>query len=332
MTAFPASASTLSEIHLGKFVIENYDLPKSSTCKLFRTGINHTYFISTSNTKYALRVYSYNWRTKQEILEELKLLNELRAHNLSVSFPIKNKKGKFIQEINAPEGVRFVVLFSFANGNKVRFMSTETCFKIGSLMANFHKITHNKNINRINYTSETLVELPYNYACNYFSEALPEMKFIKEQGNLICKLFKQADATQIKSGIIHLDIWYDNMSITNKNEITIFDFDFCGNGWLLFDVAYFTNQLFNIETDKKEYELKLHHFLEGYQSILKLTKKELELLPSAATAIQLFYLGVQSQRFDWSNIFLTENYLKMYVGRIKSWVDYHKNKENISIL
>ncbi|UMB60406.1 phosphotransferase [Lutibacter sp. A80] len=324
MTAFPVSASTLSENHLGKFVIENYNLPTNSTCKLYRTGINHTYFITTNNTKYALRVYSYNWRTKQEIKEELQLLNELATHNLSVSFPIKNKKGNLIQEINAPEGNRFVVLFSFAEGKKVRFMTPETCFKIGKLIAGFHKVTHNKNVNRINYTSETLVQFPYKYACNYYSEALPEMKFIKEQGNLICKLFKQADATQIKSGIVHLDIWYDNMNITNENEITIFDFDFCGNGWLLFDVAYFTNQLFNIELDKKEYELKLNHFLSGYQSILNLTKTELKLLPSAATAIQLFYLGVQAQRFDWSNIFLTENYLKMYVNRIKSWINYSK--------
>ncbi|UMB55390.1 phosphotransferase [Lutibacter sp. A64] len=324
MTDFPVSASTLSENHLGKFVIENYNLPTNSTCKLYRTGINHTYFITTNNTKYALRVYSYNWRTKQEIEEELELLNKLATHNLSVSFPIKDKKREFIQKINAPEGTRYAVLFSFAEGKKIRFMTPETCFKIGNLMASFHKITHNKNINRINYTTETLVKLPYKYACNYFSEALPEMKFIKEHGNLISEIFKQVDTTQIKSGIVHLDIWYDNMNITNENEITIFDFDFCGNGWLLFDVAYFTNQLFNIETDKKDYELKLKHFLEGYQNILTLTNTELTLLPSAAVATQLFYLGVQSQRFDWSNIFLTENYLKMYVNRIKSWINYSK--------
>ena len=157
---------------------------------------------------------------------------------------------------------------------------------------------------------------------------MPEIKFIKKQGTKISQFFEQAETSQIKSGIVHLDIWYDNMNITNKDEITIFDFDFCGNGWLLLDVAYFLNQLFNIEIDKKEYELKLNHFLSGYQSILKLTKNELELLPSAATAIQLFYLGVQAQRFDWSNIFLTENYLKMYVGRIKSWINYYKNTEN----
>ena len=69
--------------------------------------------------------------------------------------------------------------------------------------------------------------------------------------------------------------------------------------------------------------LKKDHFLKGYQSIRTLSGEEIELIPEAASAIWIFYLGVQSQRFDWSNIFLTENYLKMYVGRMQSWITYN---------
>ncbi|RZJ50923.1 MAG: homoserine kinase, partial [Chryseobacterium sp.] len=47
----------------------------------------------------------------------------------------------------------------------------------------------------------------------------------------------------------------------------------------------------------------------------------------AGASIFVFYLGVQAQRFDWSNIFLTENYLKMFVGRIKNWLEYYDAKE-----
>ncbi len=92
--------------------------------------MNHTYFLSDSETKYVLRVYSHNWRSKSEIFEEIKLLNLLKENDLSVSFPIQDKKGEFIQEINAPEGIRYLVLFSFAKGGKIRFMDNETCFKM----------------------------------------------------------------------------------------------------------------------------------------------------------------------------------------------------------
>lgn len=325
MTVFPVTSSTLSAKELGLFIIEKYNLNKNGSCELFRAGINHTYFITENEIKYVARVYSYNWRSKSEILAEINVLNVLKEHAINISYPIADKKGEFIQEINAPEGTRYLVLFSFAEGNKVRFINNETCFSIGSIMASIHTKMFDKEINRIHYNLETLLELPYEYAKPFFSETLEEMKFIKKQSTEIKDYFDLNELKNIPKGIVHMDIWYDNMSITKQNKVTIFDFDFCGNGYLIFDVAYFCKQLFHIETDKKEYESKMKSFLNGYESIRKLTKEEMLLIPKAGAAIWIFYLGVQSQRFDWSNIFLSENYLKMYIGKMRSWIEYHES-------
>ena len=323
MTVFPVTASTISEKELGEFAKDKYGLNKNYDCKLFRTGMNHTYFLSDNETKYVLRVYSYNWRSKSEITEEIELLNLLSKNNLSVSFPVKDKNGEFIQEINAPEGIRYAVLFSFAQGEKIRFMDKETCFEIGSLMAKIHNLTLDKTIDRISYNKKSLVELPYEHLKEFFSEKLPEMEFLKEIG----EAFQNSDFDNIQNGVVHMDIWYDNMAVLNENEITIFDFDFCGNGWQILDIGYFCKQLFLIESDKKQYELKVHNFLKGYQKIKELSDKELKLIPKAGTSVFVFYLGIQAQRFDWSNVFLSENYLKMFVGRMKCWIDYYKTKE-----
>lgn len=162
-----------------------------------------------------------------------------------------------------------------------------------------HEQTVDLNLERIEYNVQTLALLPYQYASRYFDESLDEMKFVKKAGEYLTSLFDQADQTQMRRGIVHLDLWYDNMNIQDDDTITLFDFDFCGNGWLVLDVAYFTLQLFNTEPDKKLYEQNL--------------------VPAVGLAIWLFYLGVQSRRFDnWSNIFLTENYLKHYIGLIKN--------------
>ena len=259
MTIFPVTASTISAKELGIFAKEKYGLNKNFVCNLFRTGINHTYFLSDNETKFALRVYSHNWRSKSEIIEEIKLLNLLKENNLGVSFPIQDKNGAFIQEINAPEGIRYVVLFSFAKGGKIRFTDKETCFLIGSLMAKNHNLTSNKTIARISYNKESLLELPYEYLKQFFSEKLPEMEFIKEIG----EFFKKTEFETTRNGVVHMDIWYDNMAVTHEKEITIYDFDFCGNGAQVLDVGYFCKQLFHIETDKKKYELKMNSFLEG---------------------------------------------------------------------
>ncbi|WP_299261873.1 phosphotransferase [uncultured Aquimarina sp.] len=327
MRTFPVIASTISEKELGEFAKERYGLNENYDCKLFRTGMNHTYFLSDNETKYVLRVYSHNWRSKSEIIAEIELLNLLKENNLNVSFPIQDKNREFIQEINAPEGIRYVVLFSFAEGGKIRFTDKETCFVIGSLMAKIHNLTSNTAIDRISYDKESLLELPYERLKEFFSEKLPEMEFIKEIG----KFFQKTDFENTQKGVVHMDIWYDNMAVTDEKEITFYDFDFCGNGIQILDVGYFCKHLFHIETDKKEYELKMKHFLEGYQSIRLLSDNELKLIPKAGLAVFVFYLGIQAQRFDWSNIFLSENYLKMfYVGRLKSWIEYN-NIEKITV-
>jgi len=327
MTTFPVTTSTLSETELGKFIREKYTLSENFKCKLFRTGVNHTYFISDNETKFVVRVYCYKWRTKIEIQQELELLNLLKKESVSISYPISDKNGNLIQEIKAPEGIRYVVLFSFAKGEKIRSMSNQTCYSVGLLMAKIHNVTENRKIERVNYNSEILINKSYNYLKTFFAEDLDEMKLVKEIGSKISKTIEESNVIENQNGIVHLDIWYDNLSVDNENEITIFDFDNCGNGPLILDIGYFCKQLFFIETDKKEYEIKVNSFLKGYQEKRFLSDIELKLIPEAGASIFIFYLGVQAQRFDWSNIFLSENYLKMFVGRIKNWIDYYETKK-----
>lgn len=329
MSHFPVTSTTLSATALREFVIEKYNVIPNTICQLFRTGINHTYFITDKQLKYVLRVYCYNWRTKKEIEAEIDLLLLIKQNGNSISYPIPDCNNQYIQEINAPEGLRYAVLFSFAEGGKMRFMDTETCSKIGEMIGKIHLITLDKSCNRITYDSESLLRKPYEQALQHFPVENSEMQYLKTVCNTLKRSFESIDYSKVSTGIIHLDIWCDNMSITKDNQITLFDFDFCGNGPLVLDVAYFCKQLFHIENDKNEYEIKKTAFLKGYQSVRELSNKEIDLIPEAAAAIWIFYLGIQSQRFDWSNVFLTENYLKlMYVARLKSWMEYHSPISN----
>lgn len=327
MSTFSVMASILSEKELCHFIKEKYALSGEYKCKLFRSGVNHTYFMSGEKNQLVVRVYCHNWRSKIEIEQELELLNLLKEHSLSVSWPIPDKEGNFIQAIHAPEGLRYAVVFSFAEGQKMRFMSNQTCFSIGSLMAKIHSITEQRRINRTDYNSETLLHQSYDLIKSFFSEELDEMKFLKDISRKISTRFEESDLSENQNGIVHLDIWYDNLSVNQEDVITIFDFDNCGNGPLILDVGYFCKQLFFIEADKQEYESKVNSFLDGYLQIRNLSNHELQLIPESGAAIFIFYLGVQAKRFDWSNIFYSENYLKMFVGRIKGWIDYHESKK-----
>jgi len=327
MTHFPVTNSNLSATHLGLFIKSKYALSNDTECRLIKAGINDTYLVTDNLEKYVFRVYSLNWRTYSEITEEITLLLELSQNSIPVSFPLPDKKNNFIQKLNAPEGDRFAVLFTYAAGNKVHNLPEETHFEIGKLIAKFHKVTDNRKINRVSYSPEVILVDSLKKVSDFLSADTSEMHFMQSAQRYLLKEFQKADISKIRQGIVHLDIWFDNMNITEDNDITIFDFDFCGNGWLCLDIAYYILQLHNIEKyEAKDYQPKLDSFIKGYESITKISIEEKRLIPLLGVSLYFFYLGVQCQRYDnWSNSFLSENYLKRFInGLIKRYFDIYK--------
>jgi len=331
MAHFPVTNSNLSATHIGLFLQEKYSLSRNTKCQLIKAGINDTYLVTGNSDKFVFRVYSLNWRTEIEINEEIKLLNQLKENNISISYPLSDKESSFIQILNAPEGDRFAVLFTFAPGEKKHLISGETHFQIGQLMALLHNVTNNQKINRISYTPEVILIDSLKKVSAFLKSDTEEMSFMRSAQKYLLKEFENADISQIRQGIVHLDIWFDNLNITAENQATIFDFDFCGNGWLCLDIAYYILQLHNIEKyEAKDYQPKVERFIKGYESVKPITVEEKRLIPMLGVSLYFFYLGVQCQRYDnWSNSFLSENYLKRFInGLVKRYYDIYKLGNN----
>ena len=86
MTYFPVTNSNLSATHIGMFLQEKYSLSKDTKCQLIKAGINDTYLVTDNSEKFVFRVYSLNWRSKTEIDEEIKLLNQLKENAIPISY------------------------------------------------------------------------------------------------------------------------------------------------------------------------------------------------------------------------------------------------------
>lgn len=320
---FPVTASTISAFHLGKFLREQYQLGSNSECRLFRTGINHLYIITDDTNKFVFRIYTWNWRTKLEIEEEIRLLLHLKHANVPVAYPIPDVKNDFIQEFNAPEGTRFGVLFSFANGGKKSQFTPEISYQIGIAMGNMHQATKDFKLKRITYHSGTLLVDSLQKIRLFFNPGAEEVVFIEQATQYLLNEYEGVSREQVRNGAVHLDIWFDNMHFQG-NEITIFDFDFCGNGWLCYDIAYYMVQLFNTNPDQEAYELKIDRFIKGYETVNVISEEEKRIMPFLCVSIWFFYLGVQCDRFDnWSNVFLNDDHLKRFTGIIKKWMVYN---------
>ena len=326
MEKFPVTKSLLSSKAIAQFLIDNYSLSKDTKCFLIKSGINDTYSVTSSSVKFVFRIYCLNWRSKEEINEEIRLLNLLNEYNIPVSFPIKDNKNKYLQTLNAPEGARYALLFTFAEGEKLHNFTVETHFQIGQLIAKLHKVTLGKTLNRTTYTPDILLVNSLQNISQFLSDKSEEIRFMHKAQKYLLSEFENADLTNIRSGIVHLDIWFDNINITHDNKVTFFDFDFCGNGWLCLDLAYYVLQLHNIEKYEPEnYEPKVKSFLNGYESIFPISDEERRLIPMLGVCLYYFYLGVQCYRYDdWSNSFLNESYLKRFInGLVKRYYDIY---------
>lgn len=326
MPFFPVSSSILSATDLGDFIQKTYGINADIECSILRSGINDTYSVKSANELYVFRIYHLGWRSKLDISEEIRLIDALKSNGILVSHPIKDKAGNYIQSFDAPEGQRYGVLFSFARGEKLRSASKDIHFKIGVLMSRIHQKTEGFRLERVTYDSRMLVIEPMIHIRKFLPEKTEEMAFMEETQGKLTDQFSGINAKELRHGAVHLDIWYDNLHINERGEATIFDFDFCGNGWLVMDIAYYVLQIYNIERVESERKIKLDSFFEGYESVTKISTEERRIIPMLGVSLYFFYLGIQCQRYDdWSNRFLDKNYVKGYInGNIKRYYDLIK--------
>ena len=331
MAHFPVSNSNLSAMHLAGFLQEQYSFSAGTSCSLIKAGINDTYLVTAGQDKFVFRVYSLNWRSREEIVEEIRLLNLLKQNNISVSYPVTDKNNNYIQLLEAPEGERSGVLFSFAKGEKIHIFSEEVHYNIGALMAQLHKVTAGVALQRVSYTAQVLLTDPMQQLEKFLTADTAEMAFMKAAQKYLLNEFAKVKTSQVRHGAVHLDIWFDNLNITQNNEVTIFDFDFCGNGWLCIDLAYYILQVNSIERDEKECKLKVDSFMRGYESFTKISDEEKRIIPMLGVSVYFFYLGIQCQRFNnWSNGFLNENYLKRFINvLVKRYFELNKLGDNL---
>ncbi len=288
MELFAVEYSSLSVSDLLKMVINYYNLSPDFEIAFLKRGFNDTYLIYSSTNKYILRIYKYNWRSKESITNEVNLLNYLSQNNINVANPIIDKKGDCIQSINAPEGNRHAVLFHFANGNQVRKLTLEQSKLLGIETGKIHVLTQNRVYDEcaINYDISVQFE-------NTISTVSPLLIHHKEQLDYLLKLkeefvtlFNTINPTEIGIGICHGDLQAENFHIEG-NKITFFDFDFFGSGALIYDIGVF------LWYDQKNKTPEIiNAFLKGYHTQRKLMDTELKLIPYFSTLRALFQMTV----------------------------------------
>ena len=303
----------LSEIQLKDFFLK-YNLGKLLNYKEIREGIeNNNYFINTEKGKFILTLYEKRVDEK-DLPFFISLMKNLFDKNFPSPQPIINKNGNYISEISGKKAA----VVSFLEGNAKKVLNPENCYNIGINTAKLHLITKNLSGKRQNKLSIDSWRKIYNKVkkdCSKIHQNLPNI--IEKNLDIIEKKWPK----NIPSGIIHADLFPDNIFFKGNELSGIIDYYFSCNDYYAFEIAICLNALcFEGRNENLSFNVtKAKNFIDGYSSLRKLSEEEKESLKILCQGAAIRFL--LTRVFDYLNL------IEGAIVKIKDPVEYLKRLE-----
>ena len=272
--------------------------------------LNSNFYIKTKNKKYILRIYEAN-RTIDEEKQELILLDRI-VDFIPVSIAIKNIDNEYISIFNNKK----FALFEYIDGNSITKIDTRIIREIAIYLGKLHSFT--KDISFEKYNRKTRIDLDFYY--NEIKKSEIDFKFKNELLNSADKI-NGFDFSILPSGVIHGDIFPDNVLLDDYNNIkVIFDFNESYYAPFIFDIAIVINFWIKInDFDFFTENNLIRDFLNYYSKYRKITKEELKSLDIACKKIALtfIFLRIYKEKID-------NSYQKAISIQEKSYLDLIK--------
>jgi homoserine kinase type II len=303
----------LSENELKEFFLK-YNLGKLLNYKGIKEGIENTnYFIQTEKGKFILTLYEKRVEEK-DLPFFIGLMKNLFDKNFPSPEPIINKNGNYISEILQKKAA----VVSFLEGNSKKILDANDCYEVGIYTAKLHLITKNLTGKRKNKLSISSWRKIYNKVKKNCSKIHPKLPNIIEK-NL--DVIEKNWPKNIPSGIIHADLFSDNIFFKNNKLSGIIDYYFSCCDFYAFEIAICLNALcFEGKNENLSFNVtKAKKFIDGYSNIRKLTEEEKKFLKVLCQGAAIRFL--LTRVFDYLN--LTEG----AIVKIKDPIEYLKRLE-----
>ena len=303
----------LNEDNLKDF-FSKYNLGKLISYKGIEEGIENTnYLIKTTEGKFILTIYEKRVQ-ENDLPFFIGLMKNLFNANFKSPEPIINKNGSYISEILNKKAA----VVSFIDGNSKKVLSPENCFLVGVETAKLHMITKKLSIKRKNRLSVESWKNIYNKVskdCSKIHTSLP--KIIEKNLEEIEKNWPK----NIPSGIIHADLFPDNIFFKNNKFTGIIDFYFSCYDFYAFEIAICLNALcFEGKNENLSFNVtKAKKYIDGYSTIRKLTEDEKKSLKILCQGAALRFL--LTRVFDYLNL------IEGAIVKIKDPIEYLKRLE-----
>lgn len=267
----------------------SYDLGDLLSCKGIAEGVENTnYLVRTSSGPHILTLYEKRV-AREDLPFFLGLMEHLSAAGITCPLPVRDRQGEMLRELAG----RPAAIVTFLDGIWLRRPHPEHCKALGEAMANMHLAGQNFPLERPNALSVSSWRPLY----SEFSSRADEISngLADEIEQELAEL-ETAWPDSLPEGVIHADLFPDNVFFLGDRLSGFIDFYFACNDMLAFDVAICLNA-WCFEADNSFNITKARALLRAYTQVRPLTDAEFDALPVLARGAALRFL--LTRVYDW---------------------------------
>lgn len=275
---------TTEELYrIAQNAITHYQDTQTAHVKLLCQSENATFAVSNAKERFALRIHRPNYHSKHDILSELAWLNALQHDGISVPEAILSTQQHSVLELTASDGsIRYAVLFKWITGEMPTTHVDPTAFKqLGHITAKLHQ--HSKNwhrpesFQRIIWNHNTMVSPDSHWGDWRHAPHLQQTdhSIIEEAIAQIDHAMTTLGQSPEYYGLIHADLRLTNL-LLQDGKIGVIDFDDCGMGWFMHDLA----AAISFNEHHPQAEQWIEQWIQGYEQHAHISDPEYVLIPS----------------------------------------------------
>jgi homoserine kinase type II len=266
-------------------ITKKFKLNKIIKFQGIKKGIENTnYLLKTKKNKYILTIFEKRVK-KKDLPFFMKLMDKLNSYNISCPKPLKNKNGKYLTLIKK----KTACIVTFVNGQDKKTLNIQNCYKIGKNIAKLHRTSKKIKLFRKNSMSINSLD-PLLKSIKFKSKIIsPNLHSVLTQS---LNKIKKDWPKKLPKGIIHGDLFIDNIFFKKNKFAGFIDFYFSCTDYFMYELAICVNALC---FDKKNNKFiinnkKIKSLIKGYESVKKISLKEKNSLNILCRGAALRYL------------------------------------------
>jgi homoserine kinase type II len=252
---------------------------------------NSNYLLHTSSGAYILTLYEKRVE-RADLPFFLGLMDHLAGKGIVCPLPVHRKDGTLIGELAG----RAAALITFLEGMWMRRPTAAHCREVGKALASLHIAGADFPLTRQNALQIDGWRKLWAGARDRADEVEPGL--VAEVDNDFAELERHWPES-LPSGVIHADLFPDNVFFLGEKLSGLIDFYFACNDFYAYDLATCFNA-WCFEKDHAYNLTKSTALLAGYQSVRPLRSAEIEALPLLARGSALRFM--LTRLYDWLTI------------------------------